>query len=263
MLLKDKVVLVSGIGPGLGVKLAVEAAREGARGVVLAARTQAKLDDAQARIAALGVDCEVMQSTTDITDRAQCRRLATEAVERFGRIDALLNSAFVHGTFPEPVEEADLDGWRRVFDTNFFGTMALTQEVVPHMKRQKRGAIVMINTQAARKPFPGEGGYAASKGALAVASKYLARELGPHGIRANSIHMGWMWGVPVQGYFHQAMQDHGITEEQATAPITANIALGRIPTDDDCARAALFLASDYANAVTGATLDANGGDFMP
>ncbi|MBL3955884.1 SDR family NAD(P)-dependent oxidoreductase, partial [Bacteroides thetaiotaomicron] len=78
---------------------------------------------------------------------------------------------FVHGTFPEPVEEADLDGWRAVFDTNVFGTMALTQEVVPHMKRQKRGAIVMINTQATRKPFAGEGGYAVSKGALAVAAK--------------------------------------------------------------------------------------------
>src|SRR6516225_716972 len=102
MLLKDKVVLVSGIGPGLGVKLAVEAAREGARGVVLAARTSAKLDDAQERIEALGTDCQVLKVVTDIADRAQCRRLAAKAVEHFGRIDALLNSAFSHGTFPEP-----------------------------------------------------------------------------------------------------------------------------------------------------------------
>ncbi|WP_187500870.1 SDR family NAD(P)-dependent oxidoreductase, partial [Pantoea agglomerans] len=127
-----KIVVISGIGPGLGVKLAVEAAREGARGVVVAARTIDKLDDAEARIRALGVDCGVLKVKTDITDRTQCRQLATQAVERFGRIDALVNSAFVHGTFPEPVEEADLDGWRAVFDTNVFGTMALTQEVVPH-----------------------------------------------------------------------------------------------------------------------------------
>lgn len=262
MLLKDKVVLVSGIGPGLGVKLAVEAAREGARGVVLAARTQAKLDDAQARIEALGVDCEVMQSATDITDRAQCKALATRAVERFGRIDALLNSAYMHGSFGS-VDQADLGEWSTLFGTNVVGTMGLTLEVVPHMKRQGGGAIVMVNTQAMRKPFAGEGGYAASKGALAVAAKYLATELGVHGIRANSIHMGWMWGVPTQTYFRQAMAQYGMTEEQLVAPITANIALRRMPTDDECARAALFLASDYASAITGATLDVNGGDFMP
>ncbi|WP_244103706.1 SDR family NAD(P)-dependent oxidoreductase [Burkholderia ambifaria] len=69
-----------------------------------------------------------------------------------------------------------------MFDTNVFGTMTLTQEIVPHMKLQKRGTIVMINTQVTRKPFAGESGYAVSKGALAVAAKYLARELGVHGI---------------------------------------------------------------------------------
>ncbi|WP_423392675.1 SDR family NAD(P)-dependent oxidoreductase [Burkholderia sp. LMG 21824] len=190
MLLKDKIVVISGIGPGLGVKLAVEAVREAARGVVVAARTMERLDDVDTRIRALGVDCDVLKLKIDITGRAQCRQLATHAVERFGRIDALVNSAFVHGTFPEPVEKADLDGWRAVFDTNVSGTMALTREVVPHVKRHKRGAIVMISTQATRKPFAGEGGYAVSKGALTVAAKYLAREFGVHGIRANSIHMG-------------------------------------------------------------------------
>ena len=75
--------------------------------------------------------------------------------------------------------------------------------------------------------------------------------------------MGWMWGVPTQTYFRQAAAEYGMTEEQVIAPIASNIALAKLPTDDDCARAALFLASDYANAVTGATLDANGGDFMP
>ena len=263
MLLKDKVVLVSGIGPGLGVKLAVEAAREGARGVVLAARTSAKLDDAQERIEALGTDCQVLKVVTDIADRAQCRRLAAKAVEHFGRIDALLNSAFSHGTFPEPIDEADLDGWRQVFDINVFGTMGLTLEVVPHMKREKRGAIVMVNTQATRKPFPGEGGYAVSKGALSVAAKYLARELGVHGIRANSLHIGWMWGVPMQDYLDRAVSQYGGTPDTLLAPVIANIPLGRMPSDNECARAALFLASDYASAVNGATLDANGGEYMP
>ena len=76
MLLRNKVVIISGIGPGLGVKLAIEAAREGARAVVLAARTAAKLDDAEQRIRELGVDCEVLKVVTDITDRAQCKELS-------------------------------------------------------------------------------------------------------------------------------------------------------------------------------------------
>ncbi|RJF92552.1 SDR family oxidoreductase [Noviherbaspirillum saxi] len=262
MLLKDKVIIVSGIGPGLGVKLAVEAAREGARAVAIAARTAAKLDDAERRIYALGSDCEVLKVVTDITDRAQCKRLVDKTAARFGRIDGLLNSAFTHGNFPEPIESADLEVWRSVFDINLFGTMTLTQEVLPQMKVQGSGAIAMINTAAARRPFPGESGYAASKGALAVAVKYLAKELGPHGIRVNNIFMGWMWGEPVQGYIKRSAAEYQMPEEQLIAPIVANIALGRIPTDDDCAKAALFLVSDYANAVSGASLDANGGEYM-
>ena len=97
MPLKDKVVIVSGIGPGLGVKLAVEAAREGARAVVASARTAEKLDDAENRIRALGTTCRVLKVPTDITDAAQCRAVAERAVKEFGRIDGLVNSAYFHG----------------------------------------------------------------------------------------------------------------------------------------------------------------------
>ncbi|MFC7516811.1 SDR family oxidoreductase [Herbaspirillum sp. GCM10030257] len=262
MLLKNKVIILSGVGPGLGIKMAIESAREGAKAVVLAARTASKLDEAEQGIRALGTDCQVLKVPTDITDRAQCQRLVKQTIDRFGRIDGLLNSAFMHGNFPEAVDTADLQTWRSVFDTNLFGTMNLTQEVVPQMKKQSSGAIAMINTVAARRPFPGEAGYAASKGALAVAVKYLAKELGQHGIRVNSVFMGWMWGAPVQAYIKRSAAEYGVPEEQLIAPIAASTALGRIPTDDDCAKAALFLISDYANAVTGASLDANGGEYM-
>jgi NAD(P)-dependent dehydrogenase (short-subunit alcohol dehydrogenase family) len=80
MLLKDKVVIVSGIGPGLGVKLAVEAAREGARAVVASARTTEKLDDAESRIRALGTACRVLKVPCDITDAAQCHQVAERTV---------------------------------------------------------------------------------------------------------------------------------------------------------------------------------------
>jgi NAD(P)-dependent dehydrogenase (short-subunit alcohol dehydrogenase family) len=263
MLVKDKVVIVSGIGPGLGVKLAIEAAREGAAGVVCAARTQAKLDDAEERIAALGTGTRVLKVVTDIADRGQCEKLAAAAVETFGRIDALINSAFFHGDF-DYASSADLDSWHTVLGTNLIGTLKLSQAVLPAMRRQRGGAIVMINTMAARQvPSVPEAGYAASKGALGTAVKYLANEVGADGIRVNSIHMGWMWGAPVEGYMVSQSQQHGVPLEDLKAQVSRNIPLGRIPTDDECARAALFLASDYSSAITGAALDCNGGAYMP
>ena len=262
MLLKDKVVIISGIGPGLGVKLAVEAAREGARGLVLAARSADKLERAAAQVEALGTACKVLKQVTDITDAAHCARLASATAEAFGRIDALINSAYNPGNVMKAIDESELDDWRPVMETNLFGTMALTQAVVPQMKRQKHGAIVMINSMVTRKPLAGQSGYAISKGALGVAAKYLALELGAHGIRVNTVSMGWMWGAPVQSYMEHVAQTQHVTVQQQRAAVEAGLPLGTIPTDDDCAKAALFMASDYATAVTGAWLDANGGEFM-
>ena len=260
MLLKNKVVIVSGIGPGLGVKLAIEAAREGAH-VAIAARSASGLDDAERRMKEIAPDCQILKQPTDITDRSQCQRLVAATETRFGRIDGLVNSAFYHGNF-ESIETADLDDWRKCFDTNVIGTMTLTQETVKAMKKTGGGAITMVNTMATRKPFPSEAGYAASKGALMVAAKYLAKELGCHNIRVNSIHPGWMWGAPVQGYVKSASAARNVPEAEIIKPIAANIALGRIVTDDECARAAMFLVSDYASAITGAILDTNGGEFI-
>ncbi|HUP93197.1 MAG TPA: SDR family oxidoreductase [Solimonas sp.] len=264
MLLKDKIVIISGIGPGLGSKLAVEAAREGARGVVIAARSADKLEDAEKRIKALNLGTSVLKQVTDITDRGQCEALAGAAAERFGRIDALVNSAFVHGAM-DYASSADLDTWMDgPIATNLIGTLKLTQAVIPQMKSQGGGAIFMVNTMAVRQVPPlGEAGYAASKAALGVSVKYLAKELGPSKIRVNTVHMGWMWGAPVQGYVAWQAQQLNIPEAQLKAQIASGIPLGDIPTDDECARAALFMVSDYASAVTGAALDVNGGAYMP
>ena len=264
MLLKDKVVIVSGIGPGLGVKLAVEAAREGASAVICAARSADKLDDAEARIKALGGNTKVLKQVTDITDRAQCDALAAAAIKSFGRVDALVNSAFFHGEM-DYASSADLDAWLAgPITTNLIGTLKLTQAVIPQMKKQKSGAIVMINTMAVRQVPPlGEAGYAASKAALANSTKWLAKELGGDGIRVNTVHMGWMWGAPVQGYMEWQASQSKVPVETLIAQVASQIPIGRIPPDDECARAALFMVSDYASVVTGASLDVNGGHYMP
>ena len=262
MLLQDKVVIVSGIGPGLGQELSTLAAKEGAAAVVMAARTPAKLDTAEAEIRELGLDTPVLKVPTDIADAAQCQALAEQTVAEFGRIDVLFNSAYDPGAF-EPIESADLAGWRRAMDVNFFGTMQLTQACVPAMKASGGGAVVMIATMVEHKPLATQGGYGSSKSALRSATKHLALELGQYNIRVNSCHMGWMWGPSVEMYFDWQAQESGRPREELVAEVARNIPLGHIPDDGDCAKAAMFLGSDYAAVVTGAALDVNGGEFMP
>ena len=189
MLLQDKVVIVSGIGPGLGQELSTLAAREGAAAVVLAARTPQKLEVAEQEITDLGLGTAVLKVPTDIADQTQCQALAERTVQAFGRIDVLFNSAYDPGSF-EPVEEASMEGWRRAMDVNFFGTMHLTQACVGHMKNSGGGAIVMIATMGEHKPLATQGGYGSSKSALRCATKHLALELGKYNIRVNSCYMG-------------------------------------------------------------------------
>lgn len=261
MMLKDKVVIISGIGPGLGVKMAVLAAQEGAKGVVLAARTAARLDEAERAIRAADLATPVLKLPTDISRKADCERLAAQTVERFGQIDALINSAYLHDF--GPVESSDMDDWRRLMEVNLYGSMNMTYAVLPQMKRQRSGSIVMVNTIATRKPYSPEAGYAVSKGALSTAAQYLAGDLGQYGIRVNSTYMGWMWGAPLKDYFERQASQSGVSVESLKAELAKDIPLREIPEDGECAKAVIFLASDYAKVITGAQLDVNGGHFLP
>jgi len=261
MLLKNKVVMISGIGPGLGLKLALEAAREGARAVAIGARSAERLQEAQSRIVALGHDCQVLCVPTDITDPNACAHFAQATLTAFGRIDALVNSAFAHGGF-QAVEEEDNGPLREALEVNLLGSLNMTRAVLPAMREQGGGAVVMINTLGVRKPYQGGAAYSASKAALAASVRYLASEQAVHGIRVNALACGWMWGEPVQAVVRQSAQARGISEEQAKAEFSAGIPGGRMRTDEECARAAVFLASEYSSAVNGAQLDANGGEVM-
>ncbi|EKT4465586.1 SDR family oxidoreductase [Pseudomonas putida] len=261
MLLQDKVVMISGIGPGLGIKLALEAARQGARALAIGARSAERLEQARARILALGHGCQVLCVPTDITDSEACVQFAKAAVETFGRIDALVNSAFSHGGF-QAVDDADNGPLREALEVNLLGSLNMSRAVLPAMREQGEGAIVMINTLGVRKPYQGGAAYSASKAALAASVRYLASEQAVHGIRVNALACGWMWGEPVQAVVRQSAEARGISEAQAKAEFSAGIPGGRMRTDDECARAALFLASDYASAINGAQLDANGGELM-
>jgi NAD(P)-dependent dehydrogenase (short-subunit alcohol dehydrogenase family) len=257
-LLEGKVAIVSGIGPGLGIELARAFAREGAD-VALGARTESALKEAAAEVEAFGR--RSYWRRTDITDPESCRALVAGTVEALGRVDVLANNAFAFPSF-ELIEDTDIESWRSTFDVNFFGSLHMCQAVIPVMKDQGGGSVVNVNSMIQKKILPYQAGYAASKGALEVATKAMAKELGRYGIRVNQTFMGWMWGPSVEGYVEGQAQATGRSRDEIVADIVKDIPLGFIPDDADCANAVVFLASDLARVITGCGIDVNGGEVM-
>lgn len=256
MLLKGKVIIVSGVGPGMGQSLARLAGAEGAK-VVLGARNKDYLEEVAADIRAKGG--EAIAHVCDVGDAAQCKAIAEAAVKTFGTIDGLVNSAYMHGAW-NSIEAADVDEWRAIYDVNCLGALRMAQAVLPAMKKAG-GAIVNVSTQASVKPFPGEGGYATAKGGLTTLSRQMAKDFGKYGVRVNTARMGWIGGAPVQGWIDREVAG-GRKREDVVGAVTADISLGIIPPEDDCARGVLFFVSDYSKAVSGAVLDINGGHYM-
>jgi NAD(P)-dependent dehydrogenase (short-subunit alcohol dehydrogenase family) len=256
VILDGKVVVITGVGPGMGRKLSVGAAAQGAR-VVMGARNESFLAQVRDEIVAAGGQAAAIR--TDVGVMEDCERLAAAAAQ-FGRIDGLVNSAYYHPSFV-PFEQADLSEWATAYDVACMGALRMIRAVLPHMKAQGGGSIVNISTLATRKPMVGEGGYAIAKAALGQATRQLAVELGGYGIRVNQTVMGWMMGVPVQGYI-DAVVAGGASRDAVVSEIVARIPLGRIPPDQDCAKAVMFLLSDLASEVTGAALEVNGGEWV-
>ena len=254
-LLDGKAAIVSGIGPGAGRSIALAFAREGAD-VVLAARTVASLEDVAGEVRALGRRALVVP--TDVARPEDCRRLADAAIAEFGRIDVLVNNAFRSAPY-EPVADASMESWRRIFDVNLFGSVQLSQAVIPHMRARRAGSIVMVNSMSVRIIEPHFGGYAASKAALLVTVQTMAKELGADGIRVNSVVPGYIWGPALERYFAQLAREGGTTPDAVYADVASRTALRHIPDSDEIADAVLFLASDLARAITGQALDVNAG----
>jgi NAD(P)-dependent dehydrogenase (short-subunit alcohol dehydrogenase family) len=258
MLLADKVVVISGVGPGLGRATALAAAREGAA-VVMVARSEERLREVEDEITGSGG--RALGVPASVTDPEACARVASAAVDAFGGIDVLVNSAFRSDTF-EPFETVDLATWRKNFEVTFWGALNLTKACLPALRQRETAAIVNIGSMSARKVRANEGGYSAAKGALLTATKSLAVELAPQ-IRVNAVVPGWIWGPNVQTYVSWQVQARGVDEEEVISEITENIPLGVVPPQEDIAEAIIFLASDRARMITGQALDVNGGEWIP
>jgi NAD(P)-dependent dehydrogenase (short-subunit alcohol dehydrogenase family) len=257
MILEGKTVVISGVGPGLGREIAAAAVREGAN-VVLGARTEGNLVKVAGDVDPSGE--RVAWAVTDVTDTDQCQRLADRAIERFGRIDALVNNAALDSIFGG-IEDADFSEWRKAFDINLFGSMAMCRAAVPALK-QRGGSIVFVGSQAMLWSQLPQAAYGASKAALLGAVVHLVRELGPHKIRVNTVAPSWMWGPPVEGYVNWTAKSKDVPVEEVLDGITSKMPLGEIPTDGDVAEAVIFFASDRARMISGQMLLINAGEYI-
>jgi NAD(P)-dependent dehydrogenase (short-subunit alcohol dehydrogenase family) len=254
MILKDKVVIITGAGPGMGQAACRGAAREGAK-VVVTARSRDAIEAIAAEI--VGEGGKAIAVPLDVTDMAQCKAAAEAALAKWGRIDGLVNSAYYHPDWG-PLIEHDIEQVLRALDVNAAGALRMAMAVYPAMKAQGSGSIVNISTLCTRKPMPGEGGYGMAKGALNHMTRHLAVEFGGTGVRVNTALMGWMLGAPLESFF----ANMGEAGEAFRKHRESEVPIGHIPRDADCAKAVYFLLSDYASEITGAMLDVNGGDWV-
>jgi NAD(P)-dependent dehydrogenase (short-subunit alcohol dehydrogenase family) len=255
-LLRDTVVVVSGVGPGLGRSIALQSARAGAD-VVLAARTQARLDEVAKEVTALGR--RALAVPTDITDAESAARLAQAALAAFGRVDTLVNNAFAIPPLTG-LAEVDLDAIRAAFETNVVAALRMTRLFTPALAAAG-GSVVMINSAVLRHSRLTFGGYKMAKSALLALARSLATELGPRGIRVNSVAPGYIWAGSLKWYFGYLADQRGIDAQQVYDEAAATTDLGRLPEPDEIADAVVFLASGMARAITGQCLDVNSGEY--
>jgi NAD(P)-dependent dehydrogenase (short-subunit alcohol dehydrogenase family) len=257
-MLEGKTLIVCGVGTGLGSEIARAAHRDGAN-LVLAARTQATLEAAAKEIDPSGKRVEIVP--TDITDEAQCQALASAASKRFGQVDGLAQVAAIDAVFGG-LSDLTPDDIARCMHTNVTGSVLVSRAVAEPMKAAGGGSIVLIGSQSSWLPNVPQLAYASSKGALRTAMYFMAKDLGPHRIRVNTVVPTWMWGPPVEGYVKGEAERRGVAEAVVIKEITDNFCIPEIPKDDDVAEAVVFLASDRARMITGQYLMVNSGELM-
>jgi NAD(P)-dependent dehydrogenase (short-subunit alcohol dehydrogenase family) len=256
VLLADKVVVVAGVGPGLGQALAIRAAQHGAD-VVLAARTESYLAEVAGKVTAAGR--RALAVPTDLTDDESSAALARAALAEFGRVDGLVNNAFVMPPM-RSLGRVDLDDLRSSFDVNVLAALRLTRLLTPALI-EAGGAVVMVNSAVlrhSRRPF---GPYKLAKAGLLAVAQNLAGELGPKGVRVNSVAPGWIWADSLRMWFDYQAGQRGVPARQIYDEIAETIDLRRLPEPDEVADATLFLLSGLARGITGQCLDVNCGEF--
>jgi 3-oxoacyl-[acyl-carrier protein] reductase len=245
MRLKGKAALVTGAGQGFGYGIAEAFVREGARVACL----DVKGEVAEAAAKRLGDSAIALKG--DVSNRADVERAAQAAIDALGRIDIVVNNAgTTHRNKPlMEVTDAEFD---RIFAVNVKSILFTAQAFIPHMRAQGGGVFINIGSTAALRPRPGLTVYNASKGAVHLMTKSMAVELAPDKIRVCAL-------APVAGETPLLAMFMGEDTPEKRAAFKATVPLGRFSTPQDIGSAALYLASDEANFLTGVVLEVDGG----
>ncbi|MHA7875995.1 glucose 1-dehydrogenase [Roseivivax sp.] len=243
MRLEGKRAIVTGGGSGFGAGIARRFAAEGARVMV------ADINEEAAR--AVAEEIGGLAARADVGSGPSVEAMARRAQEVMGGVDLLVNNAGVTHV-PTPLEEVSEAEFDRVFAVNCKSVYLTARALVPAMKAAGRGAIVNVASTAGLSPRPKLNWYNASKGWMVTATKTMAVELAPFGVRVNAL-------CPVAGETPLLASFLGEDTPEMRAKFLATIPLGRFSTPGDLANAALFLASDEAAMITGTALEVDGG----
>lgn len=247
--MKNKRVLVTGAGTGIGREVALEFARRGANVAFHFSSSPAGAVSGAEEAALLGVQAKAFQA--DFSDLAQVARLAEEAHEFLGGIDVLVNNAGI--TFNKPFLQTDPKRFQKVYDVNVRAGLFLTQKVVACMIESGGGAVCNMTSIHGLSGAAEHAVYAGTKGAIIASTRALAVELAPKGIRVNAIAPGW---IHVENH---AAAMPGLSEEAARQTAAEKIPAGRYGLPIDVARLAVFLCSEEASFIIGQTIVIDGG----
>lgn len=243
--LTDKVAVVTGASKGIGAGIAKALAAEGAAVVVNYASSKDGADAVVEAITRAGGKAVAVQG--DVSKEKDAKRVVDTAVDRFGRLDVLVNNSGVYAF--SAIEDVNEDEYRRQFDVNVLGPLLTTKAAVPHLK--EGASVINISSNITSVLVPQSTIYSGTKGALNAVTGVLAKELAPRGIRVNAI---------LPGYTEtEGTGSAGISGTDFVDQIVAQTPLARAGTPDDIAKVAVFLASDEAGWLTGEKINASGG----
>ena len=243
MRLRDKTAIVTGGGSGFGEGIVRKFVAEGAK-VLIADRDAANAQRVAAATGALALQ-------VDVAKPDDVKRMIDAAFERFGALDILVNNAGV-GHLPQPLESLAEDEFDRVLAVNVKSIYLAAREVVPRLKAQGKGVILNMASTAGVSPRPRLAWYNASKGWVITATRAMAVELAPFGIRVVALN-------PVAGETPLLKTFMGEDTPEMRARFLSTIPLGRFSTPEDLGNAACFLCSDEASMITGVAMEVDGG----
>ena len=245
MRLRGKTAIVTGGASGFGKGIVEAFLREGAHVMI------ADINGPAAADLALSAGGAAHAQTVDVSNRASVQEMAEAALAQFGHVDILVNNAGVTH-LPTPLDQVSEEDFDRVVNVNMKSVYLTAQALVPHMKQRGTGAILNIASTAGVSPRPNLNWYNASKGWMITATRTMAVELAPAGVRVNALN-------PVAGDTPLLKSFMGEDTPEMRAKFLSTIPIGRFSTPEDMGNAALYLCSDEASMVTGVCMEVDGG----